>query len=414
MTGTRSLSAKLLGGFLPPLRTGRLRLLLLGQLTSRTGDLVFLVALASYALALDPPGSLLAVILLAQTAGTLMMLILSGTITDRVGARAVLLTADVVRAGALTALAFHALADGHVEWLLVLAGATMGIGDGLFEPSFALALAQVTTEETRIGANALKSVIWRSAAVAGAAIGGVAVSWLGAGTAFTVAAVGFLVSATTVVRMGRWSVVEAGGGDSVSRVLSGIREGLAYLRSVPWILALIGVSGVVTSLVMSPARALLPLALTDNFGTATHFSTLLVVEAISGLAAGLVIGRHAALPRRGTVAVVGMALYCTGYLVASQSHSILLSAAALATGAVAVTAATVAYVSILQTYVPERYLGRVAGFDALLTIGGAPVVLGAIPLLSAAMATSLLLAVASGTALTACLSTLFYRRVRSL
>jgi hypothetical protein len=170
----------------------------------------------------------------------------------------------------------------------------------------------------------------------------------------------------------------------------------------------------VTSLVMAPSRALLPLVLTDSFGTTGLYSSLLIAEAAGGLISAVVIGRYGALPYRGVVAAAGMLTYCAGYVVAAQSLSIVLSVVALACGAAAVTASTVAYMSILQTSVPEGYLGRVSAFDSVLTIGGAPLVLAAIPLLAPLIGASLILTGAAGIAALACISCLALRRCRAL
>ncbi|MCY1144098.1 MFS transporter [Actinoplanes sp. Pm04-4] len=411
MSETRSAGARLLGGFGPPLQVRRLRLLLSGQVASRTGDLVFTVAIASHTLSLNRNGSLLAFVLLAQTIGTIAMLVLSGAVTDRLGARQVLLAADVLRAAALATLSGQVLFGGTHPAVPVLVGVALGVGDGLFEPAFAVAFAQVTPAESRIGANALKSLTWRLSAIVGAAAGGVLVSTAGTATAFALAAASFLLAAAAVLRMGRWAEPAPEHRESILRDL---RAGLGYLRSVPWLLALIATSGLVTSLVMAPSRALLPLVVTDRFGTPGLYSILLVAEAFGGLLAALVIGRYGALPRRGQVAVGGMLFYCLGYITASQSANAVLSVAALAMGAMAITASAVAYVSILQTSVPERYLGRVAAFDSILTIGGAPLVLAAVPVLSPYVDNSLMLAAVSAVAAASCLCCLTLRRLRVL
>jgi hypothetical protein len=173
-------------------------------------------------------------------------------------------------------------------------------------------------------------------------------------------------------------------------------------------------SGLVTSLVMAPARVLMPLVLNGRFGTSAFYPTILTVEAVSGLAAGLFVGRRGTLPRRGTVAVVGLLIYCCGYLTASQSRFVALSVVAVAIGAMCLTTSAVAYASILQTSVPDRYLGRVMGFDSLLTIGGAPLVLSAIPLASSFVAPSRLLAGLCLIAASTTVCGLLNRRIRAL
>jgi MFS family permease len=413
-----SRTAQVLGGFASPLRDPRARLLFLGQVASRSSSLMFLVALAAYALTQPQRGTLLAEVLLAQSTAALIILLLSGAVTDRVGARAILLTADATRCLALALLAVNVLLHGGHLWVLITAGAVMGIGDGVFEPGFAVALTRIIPADNRIAGNALKSVTWRLAAMAGSAVGGVVVAVSDAGAGFAVAAVGYALSWIALVRMGGGGHLtgptDPAGTQEKPSIWADLREGYSFLRSAPRLMALIVMSGLVTSLVMAPARVLMPLVLSNRFGTTAFYPTILTVEAVSGLAAGLFVGRRGALPRPGTVAVVGLLIYCCGYLTASQSGYVAVSVVAVAVGAMCLTTSAVAYAAILQTSVPDRYLGRVMGFDSLLTIGGAPLVLSAIPLASTFMAPSRLLAALCLVAAAATVCGLLNHRIRAL
>lgn len=425
-----SRTAQVLGGFASPLRNPRVRLLFLGQVASRSSSLMFLVALASYALTQPQRGTLLAEVLLAQSTAALIILLLSGAVTDRVGARAILLTADATRCLALALLAMNVMLHGGHLWVPITAGAVMGIGDGVFEPGFAVALTRIIPADNRIAGNALKSVTWRLAAMAGSAVGGVVVAVSNAGAGFAVAAAGYALSWIALIRMGGGGhttdptdstdstdfidSTDPAGSQEKPSIWADLREGYSFLRSAPRLMALIVMSGLVTSLVMAPARVLMPLVLSNRFGTTAFYPTILTSEAVSGLAAGLFVGRRGALPRRGTVAVAGLLIYCCGYLTASQSGYVAVSVVAVAIGAMCLTTSAVAYASILQTSVPDRYLGRVMGFDSLLTIGGAPLVLSAIPLASTFMAPSRLLAALCLVAAAATVCCLLNHRIRAL
>lgn len=425
-----SRTAQVLGGFASPLRNPRVRLLFLGQVASRSSSLMFLVALASYALTQPQRGTLLAEVLLAQSTAALIILLLSGAVTDRVGARAILLTADATRCLALALLAMNVMLHGGHLWVPITSGAVMGIGDGVFEPGFAVALTRIIPADNRIAGNALKSVTWRLAAMAGSAVGGVVVAVSNAGAGFAVAAAGYALSWIALIRMGGGGhttdptdstdstdfidSTDPAGSQEKPSIWADLREGYSFLRSAPRLMALIVMSGLVTSLVMAPARVLMPLVLSNRFGTTAFYPTILTIEAVSGLAAGLFVGRRGALPRRGTVAVAGLLIYCCGYLTASQSGYVAVSVVAVAIGAMCLTTSAVAYASILQTSVPDRYLGRVMGFDSLLTIGGAPLVLSAIPLASTFMAPSRLLAALCLVAAAATVCCLLNHRIRAL
>ena len=121
-----------------------------------------------------------------------------GWLADKVGPRAVMLGADVVRCGLVALLAVFA--TRHVASLAALgpAAALLGAGEGLFLPaSFAIMPSLLAPDRLQAG-NALNSAAVQLGSLLGPVLGGVLVASAGSAPAFAVDAASFAVSALTL------------------------------------------------------------------------------------------------------------------------------------------------------------------------------------------------------------------------
>jgi predicted MFS family arabinose efflux permease len=128
---------------------------------------------------------------LLQTAQTLPFLLFSflfGVLADRTSRRRLMAVAEAVRAVSLLAI-LSLLLSGHLTlWLLALLGflgASGTVAYGVTAPSLVPALVP---REGLAAANARLEVARTSAFIAGPAIAGAMITWLGAGVAFALAA----------------------------------------------------------------------------------------------------------------------------------------------------------------------------------------------------------------------------------
>ena len=187
---------------LRPLRDRDFRLLWAGMTVSLLGDGVYLVAVAWQAYDVSNSPAALAVTGIAWTLPTVLLLPFGGTLSDRIGRRPLMITADLLRAAAVGVISVLSL-SGHLEiWHLVALSALFGVGEALFGPSFTAIVPEILPRDLLLEANALDQTMRPLAfQFAGPALGGLLVGVWGPGSAFALNSATFLVSAACVALM---------------------------------------------------------------------------------------------------------------------------------------------------------------------------------------------------------------------
>ena len=172
----------------------RYRRLWLGLVVSMAGDWFRTIALYHLVLHLTGASGLaLSGVVLAQTLSLFLLSPVAGVVTDRFSRKAIMITADLVRAGLV--LGFLLITTADQMWLAyALTAALMGVA-AFFNPAHVATIPNITTRRELMAANALASASWAAMLALGAALGGAVAALLGTGAAFVINAVGYLVSA---------------------------------------------------------------------------------------------------------------------------------------------------------------------------------------------------------------------------
>jgi MFS family permease len=181
-----------------PLATQSFRLLAAGQFTSTVGDYCYAVALPWLVLSTHGGAILLGTVLACYGVPRTVLIPVGGVLADKIGARAVMLIADVSRCGLVVVLVI--LAAGHAASLAVLGpvAALLGAGEGLFIPaSFSITPSLLEPQHLAAG-NAINSAAVEAGSVAGPVLGGLLVAAAGPAPAFAVDAASFAVSALSL------------------------------------------------------------------------------------------------------------------------------------------------------------------------------------------------------------------------
>jgi MFS family permease len=195
MTAAARLTTALRSG---PLASRGLRLLAAGQFTSTVGDYCYAVALPWLVLSSHGGAILLGAVLACYGLPRTVLIPAGGLLTDRIGARTIMLAADAARCGLVIVLVV--LAGRHVVSLASLGpvAALLGAGEGLFIPaSFSITPSLVEPEHLAAG-NAVNSAAVQAGSVAGPVLGGLLVAVAGSAPAFAVDAASFGVSALSL------------------------------------------------------------------------------------------------------------------------------------------------------------------------------------------------------------------------
>ncbi|MDQ1742230.1 MAG: hypothetical protein QOE23_569 [Pseudonocardiales bacterium] len=375
-------------GLLGPLRRYRSARLLLGQLISRFGDAIYLVGVAAYAVQRHD-GGLLAGALLGQSVGAVATLTISGAITDRVGARRMLILADLLRlAGLIGTVLF--CQQGMAGYALFLGlGLLLGIGDGMFEPALTVALTEVLPAPMLLSANTLHSIFLRGGTMVGAAFAGVLLIFTNPLVTLIVDATTFGISLLLMVCT-QWLARPSA--DQEEPLFRSALHGLRYVLARAWLTVSIATFALFVALAVSAPRVLLPLSLSEGGGNTASYGWVLAAQGFGAMATGLAAAwlPSSARPAATIFRCLVLVSVCCGLL--GLAHQVTVAAVVAAIGGGALSLGTIYWATLVQRNVAPAFLARVSSSDWLVSSGLAPVSLAVMPwLLSLSSASHLLI-----------------------
>ena len=332
------------------LKNARFRRFWIGQGLSFVGDFVSTVALVLLVVDVSGRASAVGGVLVARLLPTLASPLV-GVLADRLDRRAVLVAADLVRAVLVVGLIFAR--DLPVIYALVF---LLGAARTLFNPTVRAAFPAVVGAGDLTRANALISGTFSFSVMAGPALGGVLVAFVGVEAAFLLDALTFLVSAVILSTIQLPAPARNDGEGGFFREL---RSGFGYLAGarVPLVIVLGSFLATLTANAAIPAEVFLA---KETFDTGNVGYGLLASlwggGMILGSALTAVLGDRVNL-----VLLYFMSIFATALAFAGVGLS---PTFALALGAIAVAGTAngmenVATDTVLQRRVPDAFLGRV-------------------------------------------------------
>jgi DHA3 family tetracycline resistance protein-like MFS transporter len=359
---------------LRPLRHRDFALMWAGFSVSLLGDGVYLVAIAWQAYELSNTPAALSIVGFAWTLPMVLALVAGGVVSDRYDRRRVMLSADLLRAVVVGAVALLSTTGVLELWHLVALVAVYGVGDALFLPAATAVVPAIVPVDELVRANALEHLA-RPLAMrfAGPALGGVLVAAGGAGAGFTLNAATFLVSAAFIGAM-RPQPAPGQGQRARGAAIREVREGLAYVRAHPWLWATLGAVALSLLAFYGPLEVLVPYRIKNELGLdAGAFGAVLAAGGAARVAAAIFLGQRG-LPRRHvTVMYLCWALATgsiAGYAFADESWQLL----AIAAGAGLLEGVgAIIWGTLMQTRVPSELLGRVSSLDWLVSTALIPI-----------------------------------------
>ncbi len=349
-------------------RTGRgFRLLIAATAGSSFGT--YLAALALSVDIFDRTGSgrWLAALLVADFLPMVVLGLVAGPLIDHVSRRALMVTADVVRALVFVALPF---VDGPTA--IVALAAVNGVATGLFRPAVWAGVPNLVGERDRPRATSLLSTVEHASWMAGPVVAGVLLAASGPSLAYGVNAATFVLSAALIARIpasalrsdepvshGHWRAVA----DGLGLVT---RSPVLRLVLIAWSVAALGSAGVNVAEVVF---------VKESLGAGNVGLGLLVGATGAGLVVGSV-GAPRVVRRLGTRrAYAGsLALMAAGFGLAAAAPSLAVAATLAGLGAVGNGIAIVCNQLLVQRGAPDAMRGRslavlMSAYYAMLGLG---------------------------------------------
>ncbi|MEU1661720.1 MULTISPECIES: MFS transporter [Streptomyces] len=342
------------------LRHPRFRRFLVGQSTSLLGSGMNTIA-TTFAVLQLPGGGVdaVGVVMAARILAVLAVLLLGGVFTDRLGARAVMLTADLLRFASQGVLAVLLLTHSARIWEVVALAVVLGIGEGGFSPGLTALVPGLVPADDLGDANAVLQIAQAVASVAGPGLAGLLIVVSDAGSVVAVDAVSYGVS---VVALAGLPLSQAA---ALRRGLfTELGRGWKEFTSRTWLWVTTLHISLFNFLLWAPFLVLGPALAQQRLGGARAWGLVLALYGIGSIVGGLfLLGRN---PRRALawsmVASVGWAIPAAA--LAARVPLAWVGVAALFAGGGAAVCNTLV-TTVIQREIPAEIRGRISAFDSL-------------------------------------------------
>lgn len=343
-----------------PLAVRAFRLHFTARMLSWTGSAVAPIGMAFAVLHLGGGASGLGLVLAANMAPQILLLLIGGVVADRWSRATVMVWTNILSAAAEAVAAVLLWSGAAQVWHLVAVSALCGAASSFFTPAAGGVVVEVIPAELRYAANALLKIGQNTVKIAGPAVGGVLVAAAGSSWVIGWDAVTFAAAAVLCARLDL--------APAKAKVRTGfvadLREGWADFWSRRWLWVMVLQGSVVVPVWLVGYQMLGPVYGKDFLGGAAGWG--LVVSAFTG---GLVVGAAAALVwkvrRVGVVVCVGTGAMALP-LAAMAAHLplVLVAVAACAAGTGLSLSMTV-WASLVQERIPKEKLSRVMSYSTL-------------------------------------------------
>lgn len=356
------------------LRHRDFRYLWLAQSASVIGDCIVIVALALYVIDLTGNATDLGLVFAAASLPLVVFLLLGGVWADRLPRHRVMVVTDLVRFalhGLLAALIFTGSAK---IWQLVVIEALFGTAEAFFRPAANGLLPQTVPDAEIQEANALSSLSNNIGEFVGPALATALVLGLGAGWAFALDALTFLLSAALLMRVRPrrrplWDE-QAAEGEQVG-VWAEIRTGYREVRARAWVWATLAAFCVALFTALAPWFVLGPVVAREQYG---HIGVYGLVSAVLGI--GTIVGSLIGLgwrprfPMR--AAMLASLLWPAGAILYAAGVTLAIVIPATLIGGGGIALFDVWWLTALAERIPPDKLSRVSSYDWMVSLALLP------------------------------------------
>ena len=345
------------------LRFRQFRVFWFGLLAQIVGQHMFMVTVGWLAFDLTGSEADLAYISLAGFVARLIFTLVGGVLADRWDQRLLISLGQAVSALSMVALATLTLLDVVNIYHLAAASFLIGISQSIDEPSRAAFWPRLLPDRSHIpSAVPLISMAWGSMRVGAPAVAGFVIAAAGADTSFFLSAAGaaIMVAVVQIVRP------NPGGTRSRGNMLRNLLDGVRYVRADE-VFSKIILAGFVHATFSMGFILMLPAFAKEVLSVDERGLGLLAAATGIGSLAGLVtLGFLNARMRSGKMIIFSMTLFSGSLIAFAASETFLLSFGLLIVTGVAHVYFQTSSQVVLQTFVDERYRGRVMSLYAIL------------------------------------------------
>jgi len=347
---------------LDALRRPDFRRFFIGFTTSELGTAMSATATTFAILDSGKSAADLGYVMAAGIVPIVLCLLGGGVFADRIGSRRVMLGADCVRCLAQTALAVALFTTRPPLWVIIVLVMVRSAGEGFFTPALSALTPQLLGRGNTTDANALMKMAGSSADVAGPALSGILVAFLGPAAVVALDAASYLVSIFTL-----WSIRVANPAPALRdrrSVFADLREGWIEFRSRAWIWVTTLQFGLFNLLVWAPFLVLGPVIAHQRYGGAKAWGLTMACYGAGSILGGIaMLGRR---PRRPmVVATIATFGYACPSIALGLSAPVVGTAIAVFIAGIGSTVCNTLYSATSQQLLPPTVLARVNSYSTL-------------------------------------------------
>ncbi len=359
------MAVRLRSGAPGPLRRREFRLVYIAATISVVGDRFAFVALPFAMLAASRSPGDIGIVIAAETAARGAFLLFGGVMADRLRRSRVMIAADIVRAGCQATLAALFI-TGHVSLpALVALQALHGAASAFFDPASTGLVAEVVPSDELQPANAQLSISRGLATIVGPVLAGFLIVLFSAGVAIAVDAASFVLSAAFLLLIPTRKRSREPTAPQ-ERMLDDLRVGFRELVARPWLLMIMGASGVSLMAILGTLFVLGPVVASRSLGGSEAWGLVVGAFGLGSVAGGFVALKVIARRQLRAIFVVALITVPGILLLAIPAPIAVLALAEVAAG-IAMSYAGTVYEVVLQQWIPPAVLARVASYDWLVT-----------------------------------------------
>jgi MFS family permease len=345
-------------------------LLWVGQTVSVTGNGLFTVALPLEVLHLTGSSFELSLVVAARTLPPLILLLVGGTLVDRLSRRAVMLVSDATSGVALAMLTLLIVTHRERVQEIFILSVVLGSATAFFRPASATIIRDIVPSNLLVSANSLSSLS-RSLGltVLGPLIGGAIVAMAGYGWAFGIDAGSFAASAVCLAAMRNITEVRA----VKERITSGMLEGIRHCRSQRWLwwsMIALGVANIASFTVYTIMQ---PLLVRNIFHEgAVAVGIMIAAGGIGRVVASITASRRNPPHQRMKTTWLAWTAFGTCCILMGLSPWLGMAVACFGVMRGVVAYGDIIWLSTVQEETPPTLLGRVSSIDWLFSLSLTP------------------------------------------
>ena len=351
------------------LKVKNFRVYWFGMFVSLIGTWIQIVAQSWLVFQLTNSAFLLGVVGFLSSIPVFLLSLFGGVLADRLNKRNILIatqSAFMLLAFLLAALTQMKLVTPYqIMFIVLLNGVVMAFD----APSRQAMVVELVGKDYLFNAIALNSIAFNSSRIIGPALAGVLVATIGMSGCFYINGISFLplIIALFFIRVNRYTA-----SDKNNTVWRDLKEGLIFIRNNRLNLVLITMTGVV-SLFGIAYVIFMPIFANDILKVGVQGLAMLMSSAgLGALLAALLLARLGDFKYKGKLLVLASFIFSLSLVLFSLSKIYLLSLIALLfIGGSSITAIALIN-TILQTKVPNEFMGRVMGVYMLTFFGILP------------------------------------------